>query len=63
MQLGFTKFTAQCPLQAVDDMIVRVVLIVEKDTVVAVYLLSAGKKVTYHTNKSKIVNSVLLNTA
>lgn len=63
MQLGFTKFTAKCPLQAINDMIVRMVFIIEKDTVVAVYLLSAGKKVTYHTNKSKIVNSVLSNTS
>jgi len=62
MQLGFTEFTAKCPLQAIDDMIVRMMFIIEKDTVVAVYLLSTGKKPTYHhTNKNKIVNNVLSN--
>lgn len=63
MQLGFTEFTAKCPLQAIDDMIVRMMFIIEKDTVVAVYLLSTRKKPTYHTNENKIVSSVLSNTS
>lgn len=62
MQLGFPEFTAKCPLQAIDDMIVRMMFIIEKDTVVAVYLLSTGKKPIYHhINKNKIVNSILPN--
>lgn len=65
MQLGFTAFAAKCPLQAIDDMIVRMMFIIKKDTVVAVYFLSTGKKKTtdHHANKNKIVNSVLSNTS
>lgn len=64
MQLGFAKLAAKCPLQAIDDMIVRMMFIIKKDTVVAVYLVSTGKKQTdYHTNKSKAINHVLSNTS
>jgi len=53
MQLGFTKFTAKCPLQAIDDMIIRMMFIIEKDAVVTVYFLPTGKKPTFqHTHQN-----------
>lgn len=62
MQLGFAEFTAKCPLKAIDDVIVRMMFIIEKDTVVAVYLLSTGKKpIFHHTNENRHVSSILSN--
>lgn len=43
VQLSLSKFTAKRSLQTIDNMIVRMMLIVEKNAVIFVRLLSTGK--------------------